>query len=185
MTSDNSLLPQLEQLGRLSLPGKRHKYTIPAGFEDLPPLLKALLVADGTVTVQVEAAFGEDIRVSNVLQEPIASPCAIPVINASVGTEIFYRHVDLIGSNTGEKYVSAWSILNGTVMDRGLFHRLIDKEVGMGEVLRNAARGSFREVLDMQRDHSTDTVSRTYAVFLEATPCILITETFLISRFRV
>ena len=181
---DKKLAFQLERLAALKPQSNTGKTMIPADCEDIPPLLKALLVADGTVTIQVEAAFGERIRVTNVAQSVITSPCSITMIHVTTGDEIFHRCVDLVGAESNLVYVTAWSILNGTIMDSELFHKLIGKEVGMGEVLRNAARGSYREVLHIERDLSTNVVTRNYVVFLNAAPCILINETFPIDRFR-
>ncbi|MCB1692286.1 MAG: DUF98 domain-containing protein [Pseudomonadales bacterium] len=168
-----------------SLPATREESAsgIPADCRNLTPLLKALLVADGTVTVQLAAAFDERIGVAAVFQRSVESTVDIPIIGVATGDNVFYRQVELIGTESGDTYATAWSVLNGANMDPLLFEKLIDEELGMGEVLRNSARGSFREVLRIARDTGTNSVTRSYAVFLERTPCIVINETFPLERF--
>ena len=63
-----------------------------------------------------------------------------------------------------------------------LFRALTDEDVGMGEVLRNNARGSYREIINIE-DASSKIAERTYAVYLDRRPCILITEAFIIDNF--
>ena len=52
----------------------------------------------------------------------------------------------------------------------------------MGAVLRNKAQGSYREIINID-DTSTKIAERTYAVYLDRRPCILITEAFIIDNF--
>jgi chorismate-pyruvate lyase len=47
----------------------------------------------------------------------------------------------------------------------------------MGDVLRNSARGSYREILDV-RALDDERMARTYTVVFDSNPAILITEVF-------
>ena len=144
---------------------------------DLPPFLRSLVVADGTVTLLLTAYFAEDIRVDTREQSRFILVSDLPHLQLDAGEEAFYRQVDLTGSRTGRTYAQATSVLNPAALPETLFRALIREDVGMGEVLRNAARGSYREVLGVRRDGPSE-VSRTYAVILNGRPAILITETF-------
>ena len=150
---------------------------------DLPPFLRALLVADGTVTLLLQAYFGESIVVDEVVQETLTLERSLPLLGMQPGDTALCRRVVLKGVGSHRVYAGAFSLLNPSRIHPDLFTQLIDERVGMGEVLRNAARGSFREVLDIGRE-SEQAVRRTYAVFVEQQPAILITETFDIEVFE-
>ena len=143
----------------------------------LPPFLRALLVADGTVTLLLSAYFGEEIRVQTITQMTQTMPQKLALLGLRPSDEVFYRAVKLYGASSGNQYASAVSLINPNGLNPGLFEQLIDENVGMGEVLRNSARGSYREVLDI-RASSSEQVQRTYLVYLEGQPAILITERF-------
>ncbi len=150
--------------------------------QDLPPFLRALLVADGTVTRLLSAYFAEDIAINTLQQSEFSMPMPLAHLRLTTGQPAFIRQVELLGGLSDRRYASAISLLNPMLMDAGLFHELIDENVGMGEVLRNSARGSYREVLDIRRQSET-TVTRTYAVILSGQPAILISETFALESF--
>ena len=109
-------------------------------------------------------------------------PSPLSHLHLEAGDPAFIRRVELLGSESGRRYASAISLLNPATLDTKLFHELIDENVGMGEVLRNSARGSYREVLDIRRE-SEDSVTRTYAVILATRPAILISERFYLASF--
>ncbi|MBO6556364.1 MAG: DUF98 domain-containing protein [Pseudomonadales bacterium] len=149
---------------------------------DLPPFLRALLLADGTVTRLLGAYFAEEIAIRTLAQREFTMPADVSHLRLTEGDSAFIRQVELVGGDSGSSYASAISLLNPAMLEAKLFHELIDENVGMGEVLRNSARGSYREVLDVRRE-TQDTVTRTYAVILASRPAILITEKFQIGAF--
>jgi len=146
----------------------------------LPGFLRALLVTDGTVTMALEAYFGEVIRISTTHQEQMQLPVAIPALEMHAGDTCYFRQVDLLGEQSNTCFASATSILNKRAIGDSLFEQLVDEHVGIGVILRNSARGSFREVLRLQRGGlmSGFDVNRTYRVSLNSVPAILITEEF-------
>lgn len=152
-------------------------------FSDLPPFLRSLLVADGTVTLLLQAFFDESIEIEMLEQQSTKVSIDLSILGLKLHDTAFYRRVVLKGEDRGGIYADAVSLLNPARIHPDLFAQLIDERVGMGEVLRNSARGSFREVLDITRV-SEDAVKRTYAVFVEQHPAILITECFQVSAFR-
>ncbi len=162
-------LHQLSPLGEGDIGGMLHDVS-------LPPFLRALLVADGTVTVLLRAYFEERIDVRARSQSTVMLKTSIPALRLEAGDEAFQRQVDLTGASTSAAYASAISILNPAALPDELFSALIQENVGMGEVLRNSARGSYREVLDIRIEGAK--VERTYLVYLDGRPAILITEDF-------
>lgn len=146
-------------------------------YPGLPPFLRSLLVADGTVTLLLSAYFREDIVIETSRQSMLVMPSDLPVLGLRAMGEVFIRQVQLLGSVSGKCYAIATSLINPAHLPSDLFEALIDENVGMGEVLRNSARGSYREVLHICQV-SEGIMRRTYAVFLQQRPAILITEDF-------
>ena len=152
----------------------------------VPSFLRSLLVADGTVTMALEAYFDEGIRIETLLQEPRSLEVAMPVLNMQVGDVSYFRQVKLIGESTGTVYAEATSLLNKNAIGDELFEQLVDEHVGIGVILRNSAKGSFREVLNVGRGCllSGFDVFRTYRVSLSGVPAILISEEFPLDVYR-
>ena len=169
-------------------------------FFDLPAVLRALLLADGTVTIALEAIYKEQIQVQLVEQHSLLAEQAIPLLGIDSGQEVFYREVQLRGKDSGKCYVQAYSLLKQIALSPDLWKKLSDDKVGMGVVLRNAAQGNFRKVLhigagdlgdanenpsDEKQQIETATVlekmHRTYSVNIKSKPAILITEVFSLS----
>ena len=148
----------------------------------LPPFLRAILLADGTVTSLLSAYMGEDIEVITTQQNRVVTPIPLKYLKLNRNDEAFFRKVELLGKLTRKCYASAESILNPSLIGDRLFNLLIDEAGGMGEVLRNSASGSYREILDIPKA-SRFSAQRTYGVLLEKVPSILITEKFLIKNF--
>ncbi len=169
-------------LQSIAVQPERDGVSMLAPFSNLPPFLRALLVADGTVTRMLTAFFAEPIHVRTQNQAPQVMPSSLPQLALNQGDDAFVRTVELRGSESGVCYATAVSVLNPAYLDAALFRELIDEHVGMGEVLRNSARGSYRELLDI-RQQKAEQISRTYAVVLAGHPAILITENFEKSSF--
>ena len=150
--------------------------------KSLPPFLRAVLLADGTVTSLISAFMGEEIEVITNQQGYLPMSDNLSYLKLSKGDKAFVREVDLIGKTSNRCYASAVSLLNPILIRDDLFRALTDDCVGMGAVLRNEARGSYREIIDID-DSLIDTARRTYAVYLDSLPSILITEAFNIDNF--
>ncbi len=147
---------------------------------ELPGFLRSLLVADGTVTMALEAYFDEVIRIETVMQEPRNLPCDVAALDMVAADTCYFRRVKLLGEETGRCYAEATSLLNKKAIGDVLFDQLVDEHVGIGVILRNSAKGSFREVLSLARGRllAEFDVYRTYRVSLNGVPAILISEEF-------
>lgn len=159
-------------------PGYAHQALAPLGV--LPGFLKSLLVADGTVTMALEAYFGETIRIATSCQEQVLLPIDVAALDMRAGDLCYFRQVELLGEKSGTCYAAATSMLNKRAIGDRLFAELVDEHVGIGVILRNSARGSFREVLQLKTGGlmSSFDVHRTYRVSLNGVSAILITEEF-------
>lgn len=172
--------------------------TIPKGnhedvlMDKLPPFLRTLVVTDGTVTKSLEAYYWEPIRVDTVDQELTTAASSLEWLHIEKGEEILTRQVRLVGENSGKIYACAFSVIRPDHIPGDLRQRLIDREIGIGVLIRDSGLETYREVLEVGVDQGMascymnqlddpsnhDLVFRTYRIFMGGKPTILITETF-------
>jgi chorismate-pyruvate lyase len=156
-------------------------------LSDLPPFLRALLVTDGTVTKILEAYFWEQVAVDTLEQrfEPALEP--VPWIAVDVGDRCLIRDARLRGVGSGRSFAEAFSLIRVELIPPEFRQRLIDREIGIGVLIRDSGLESYREVLDVGLDRTADgalAVFRTYRIFIEGHPVILITEYFPLDLYR-
>jgi len=158
----------------------------------LPPFLRTLLVADGTVTMALEAFYDEPVDVVTMNQSSEALATSLPALVIEQGEEVLYREVILRGRQSDCVYASAYSLIRKAAVGQSLYQALVEERVGIGTLLRNTAKGSYREILklrvgglgdDLEIGAGELMVNRTYCVYLDSAPGILITEVFPVSRY--
>ena len=153
----------------------------------LPPFLRALLVTDGTVTKMLEAYFWEPLEVRTLEQEFVQATQAIAWISLQPGDRLLRRHARLIGRDSGRVYANALSAIRAERVPEAFRQRLIDREIGIGVLIRDSGLESYREVLDMgleETETGEKTVFRTYRIIIERAPVILITESFPLAVYQ-
>lgn len=159
-------------------------------IEAMPPFLRTLLVTDGTVTKILEAYFWEPVAVENLDQHLIALPTDIPWLGMKSGDTALQREVRLKGMQSETAYVYAKSILKLNLLPRNIQDDLLSGKIGIGEMLRESGLETYREIMDIGRSSDKaitsmmgdsimdDWVYRTYRVFINHQPSMLITEKF-------
>ena len=93
----------------------------------------------------------------------------------------------LRGTDSGRCFAEAFSLIRIALIPEGFRQRLIDREIGIGVLIRDSGLESYREVLDVGLDRTADgaaAVFRTYRIFIDHRPVILITEYFPLSLYR-
>lgn len=175
-------------------------------IQSLPAFLRALLVTDGTVTKILEAYFWEPVVVDTLYQEFVAAESEIPWVEVGVGDRVLLRRVRLRGGDSGHEYARADSIIRAERVPDHFRQRLIDREIGIGALIRDSGLESYREVMEVgilgrpqdqtplsgpaaesrQDGERTDRDSlfRTYRIIIGREPVILITETFPMALFH-
>lgn len=157
-------------------------------LRNLPAFLRALLVTDGTVTKILEAYFWEPISVDTLAQEFVVAAAAIPWIAVRAGEQILVRHARLRGTDSGQCYASAFSVIRHEHIPADFRRRLIDREIGIGALIRDSGLESYREVLEVGLESAATAAEtslfRTYRIFIDRAPVILITESFPLARYR-
>lgn len=159
--------------------------SLPLGL--LPPFLRALLVTDGTVTKILEAYFWEPVAVETLEQRCEIATEAVPWLQVMPGDRCLVRSARLRGSDSGRDFAEAFSLIRIDRIPPGFRQRLIDREIGIGVLIRDSGLESYREVLDVGLERSADTadtVFRTYRIFIDKRPVILITEYFSLALYR-
>ncbi|WP_295441490.1 chorismate pyruvate-lyase family protein [uncultured Thiodictyon sp.] len=172
-------------------------------LSDLAPFLRALLVTDGTVTKTLEAYFWEPVAVDTLEQRFETAEEPVPWIGLAVGDRCLIRDARLRGVHTGRAFAEALSLIRTELIPADFRRRLIDREIGIGALIRDSGLESYREVLDVGLDHgdaphgepprlvpasepagdNEPCVFRTYRIIIGGHPVILITERFPLALF--
>jgi chorismate-pyruvate lyase len=163
-------------------------------IQALPPFLRALLVTDGTVTKILEAYFWEPVEVQTLQQDFVTAERPINWIEIDAGDRVLIRRALLRGVDSGVKYATAFSVIRTQLIPETFRQRLVDREIGIGVLIRDSGMESYREVLEVgiepaEGDGETvasrgsELVFRTYRITIDGRPVILITESFPLSLY--
>ncbi|MGV6859671.1 MAG: chorismate--pyruvate lyase family protein [bacterium] len=161
----------------------------------LPPFLRTLLVADGTVTKSLEAYFWEAVSV--VPQRQCLTTLSQPLLDLETraGDSVLQREVVLRGDQSGRHYAFARSFLLLDPLEPALREGLEAGVIGIGELLREQGIETYREIvsLDYHAEPSDNDptlanlpfplVSRSYRIRVAGSPAFLVTEFFPVSVF--
>jgi len=150
---------------------------------ELPPLLRTLLVTDGTVTKVLEAYFWEPVDVRAKCLEVVKAAQSIPWLNLSAGEEVLARHVQLVGEQSGTLYAEAFSAVRLNEFEPPLQQSLVEGSVGIGVLLRESGLETYREIMTVgvepdPEERDDEWVYRTYRITSDKKPVILIRESF-------
>jgi chorismate-pyruvate lyase len=162
-------------------------------MESLPPFLRTLLVADGTVTKSLEAFFWEQVAVENLGQAPLCLAHSVPALELPAGATVLERRVRLMGMESGREFAQAHSLIKLEALPTHLREDLQQGRIGIGELLRERGLETYREILDVGQSEAMpgaiageklDAIYRTYRILIQHQPAILITETFPCAIYR-
>jgi chorismate-pyruvate lyase len=165
-------------------------------FAMLPAFLRVLLGSDGTVSRALKAYFSENIEVQVINNAEFRSDRSHPEINIGPGDHILRRRVTLRGGATGTVYLFADSVIAATGGTLHLRKRLIEDNIGIGELIREERLETYREVLSLRRtkagewarylivDAGVDVLIRNYRIYMNGQAVIAIQEVFPNSRFQ-
>lgn len=156
-------------------------------MQELPPLLRTLLVTDGTVTKVLEAYFWEPVQVQALLLNVTYTEHNLPWLNLEAGAEVLTRRVQLTGEHSGRIYTEAFSVIKLDEFDPTLRQALVQGSVGIGVLLRESGIETYREILALGVEYGAGQnssatadlwVYRTYRITRDKKPAILIRESF-------
>jgi len=164
-------------------------------FDALPPILRTLLVSDGTVTKFLEAYYWEPIQVKRLFHGDFILEEDVPDVGLTKGEHVLHRKVALRGVFSGRIFCYALSYIRPNQLWPGVRDDLIKGRLGIGELLRDRRVETYRELLsyelgpvgdlaaDLGAQPDEVLISRTYRIHIGRQPSLLITEKFPVSHF--
>lgn len=153
----------------------------------LPPILRTLLVTDGTVTKVLEAFFWEPVNVEAVEQKSATASAPIDSLGIEQGETYLSRDVRLRGKESGDIYVWAHSIIRTRELPAEITRELIEGRIGIGQLLRTKGLETYREVIDVFEENNVGAdscICRTYRIYLHDVPAITVTEKFPVALYQ-
>ena len=159
-------------------------------FPGLSPILRVLLVTDGTVTRTLEAYFGEAIEVDVLEHAERTSDSPYPQIDIAAGDRILHRYVRLLGKATRKAYAVAESVAVLDHISQHMRRQLVHEHKGIGELLREGRLETYRELLTATltaagrwAEHlriaaTASVVTRDYRIYQGGRAVLLIREAF-------
>jgi len=157
---------------------------------------RILLTTDGTVTEILEAQLWEAIHIVKIDQGIFDADTAIPYLDIGPGTQVMMRKVMLRGKYSHKNYIYAESILVPDRLPDVIREALMETQKPIGQLIMQNRMESFREILNCRLEEAGELaeyfdiqpednlVSRTYRVFANRQPMMLITEKFPESAFQ-
>ena len=133
--------------GRFSNQDRRPGNWIDVDPARLQPLMRGLLVIDGTVTKILEAYFLEPVDVRQLSQSIGALECPDNWLDAAVGEPIVCREVALVGQRSNRLYAYAESKIVLNRLSRRMQDSLDEKMLGLGRILRDGNAEMRRECM--------------------------------------
>ncbi len=166
--------------GYFSLEGSTVNSGMPLDFAQLPPILRVLLTADGTVTKCLESFFWEPVNVHRILQQRETLTCACPALNKQKNDSVIARNVILQGVTSQRIYARAYSYICPEVLPTEIRLGLEQEKIGIGELLREYGLETYRELFSITEESIQEQthICRTYRILMGKKPLIQITEKF-------
>lgn len=158
--------------------------------ETLSIFQKVLLVTDGTLTDILEVFIDEHVQVLKLSETTEVTSEAIELLELEAGSEIINRKILLQGKTSHQSYVYAESIIIPDRLQSSLGQRLIREDTPLGRLWLEHRMETFKEIVDLKRETVGDLadhfdlpandpmLSRTYRIFSERRPVMMITEKF-------
>jgi len=162
----------------------------PVNLRTLAPYLRVALTIDGTVTKFIEAFTMEPVDIVRIRQEERALDAEHHWLETPAGSVVTARETLLRGRYSRRLYVYATSLIVPARLPEAVNARLEEKESALGRALIASRFETYREVLWYGREEASglppecrslegkDVLSRTYRIFGEGRPVMLVNEKF-------
>lgn len=158
---------------------------------------RILLTTDGTLTHILEAYLFEQIHVVKLSEDIVPLTRDLPVIGLIEGTEVIARRILLRGRISHRNHIYAESILAPDRLESSFRDELLKTKIPIGKIWFEHQIETFKEIVDSRREQAQNLasyfsinpedymLSRTYSVFSNRQPVMLITEKFPDTYFRI
>lgn len=162
---------------------------------NLSPFQRILLTSDGTLTEILEAYLLEKIQLVKLSETLLRVTKYVSALDLDIDTEVIERKILLQGKISLNNFIYAESIIVPERLDAEFKSRLIKSQEPMGRLWLEHRLETFKEIIDSAIEIAEDLseffnigredkmLSRTYRVFSNKKPIIMITEKFPESYF--
>jgi len=156
----------------------------------LSPFQRILLTTDGTLTEILEAYLFEPLLIVKLSEEIILTTQDIPPLDLKSGSEVIERKVLLQGKISRKNFIYAESRLVADRLELKFRDELLKSQIPMGRLWLEHKIETFKEIIDSSQELAEDLsnyfkiqtedrmLSRTYRVFSNHQPIMMITEKF-------
>jgi chorismate-pyruvate lyase len=156
---------------------------------------RILLTTNGTLTEILEAYLSEPIQVVKLFEKIIATKQDISPLDLKAGSEVIERKVLLQGKISRKNFIYAESRLAADRLELKFRDELLKSQIPMGRLWLEHKIETFKEIIDSSQELAEDLsnyfkiqredrmLSRTYRVFSNHQPIMMITEKFPESYF--
>ena len=158
---------------------------------------RVLLTTDGTVTEMLEAYLLENMKVVKLGEGLVSTVQDIPLLDLQRGTPIIERKILLQGKISHKNFLYAESIIVPERLDEKFQDGLLKSKTPIGKLWLQYKVETFKEIVDSGKEPSGKLADyfliekedkilfRTYLVFTNRKPVMMITEKFPETYFRV
>jgi chorismate-pyruvate lyase len=162
---------------------------------NLSPFQRILLTTNGTLTEILEAYLFEPIQIVKLAEDIISTKQDIPALDLKTGSEVIDRKVLLQGKISRKNFIYAESILVIERLEPKFRDELLKSKIPMGRLWLDHKIETFKEIIDSSQEIAKKLsdyfkvqtedrmLSRTYRVFSNHQPIMMITEKFPESYF--
>ncbi|MEP9410005.1 MAG: DUF98 domain-containing protein [Candidatus Brocadia sp.] len=169
----------------------------PINPRDITPFQRILLTTDGMVTEILEAYLWERMKVVKLSQEHVTLESDISPLEVEKGRRVMRREVLLCGRLSQKNHLYAESIIIPDRLDEKISDSLLNTSKPIGLLILENRLETFREILDCGKEEAQNLadyfgikrsdflIFRTYRVFSNRQPVMLITEKFAENGLRV
>jgi chorismate-pyruvate lyase len=163
---------------------------------NLSPFQRVLLTTDGTLTEILEAYLQETIRVIKLSEFIISTTQDILPLKIFSGNNVIERKVLLQGKISKKIFIYAESIIVLDRLDEKFKDELLKSQIPIGRLWLENKMETFKEIIDLRQESAENfsdyfhlnkgetMFSRTYRVFSNHQPIMMITEKFPGNHFK-
>ena len=161
----------------------------------LSPFQRIILTTDGTLTDILEAYLFEPIQVIKLSEVLVTITNKVPQLELEKGTDVIDRKILLQGKISRKNFIYAESIIVPDRLDEKFRNSLLNSQVPLGRLWLEHKLETFKEIIDSSKEPANELssyfnispedklFSRTYRLFNNRSPIIMITEKFPESYF--
>ncbi|MEA5469868.1 chorismate--pyruvate lyase family protein [Spirulina sp. 06S082] len=158
---------------------------------------RVLLTTDGTVTEMLEAYLLENMKIVKLAEGLVSSHNDIPALKLQKGTSIIERKILLQGKISHKNFLYAESVIVPERLEERFQDDLLKSKTPIGKLWLQYKVETFKEIIDSGKEPTGQLADyflvekddkilfRTYIVFTNRQPVMMITEKFPETYFRI